>query len=948
MRKSLKLLIFFISITGVVHAGSFQNPHVINFNKQQYGGSNKNWSIAMDNNGYTYIGNSIGLIEFDGVSWQLYNSPNGFAVRCIAVDEDNRIYTGGYRELGYWERNNLGRLQYHSLTSMVEDHFPKNEEFWHVFVIDNKVYFQSFSGIYIYADGKFSVVRINGFITNAAVVDNELLIALVSDGIYRITEDNYSPVLKGEFFTGKSITFIEKLSKSKFLLGTESSGFYIYYSETGSHNIWAGELHQSFIRNNINNALRTKDGHTIVGTILEGIKVLDEEGRLVQNINIQTGLQSNTVHFMRCDPEGNIWVASDKGVDFISFSSNKSYTVYRHPELGAVYSAALLDGILYAGTNQGVFHRKWENRNEPFKLVPGTQRQVWDCEIIDNQLLVGHNSGTFLIQNQEAQMISNHAGGYSITKIPDHPNHLLQSTYNDLVVFSRKNNRWQADHTIKGFSDLIRFVEFDHRNNLWASHLYQGIYKIRLNEALDSAVQVTHFGKESKIWRQGASIRTFSVENRVVFTNEDSIYTYDDLKDAIVPYTFLNNHLGEYTSAFFIASGPDHHYWFMNSSGIALFRILGTDVEKIKEFPLALFRKEMIPKEENLIPLNQKTGLLCLENGFALLDATSPESGSEIEHKQLHIREIEIRGPEGDAEAVSPFNSQLTIPYNRNNIVLRYSFPLLSSEKISYQYKIEGLNSEWTEPVKYPEFVINRIPPGHYTISVRANNSWGNTSQTHELSFTVNPPWYRSTLAFIIYALIFGGLIFLGKHITIKRVKMNEKHKNVEKERELIQLRNEKLQSELSFKSRELANSTMGIIKKNEFLISLKEKLKRHKEQLGTRYPDKYYNELIKKIDSNITGDDDWKMFEYNFNLAHETFLQSLKTEYPDLTPSDLRLCAFLRINLTSKEIAPLLGISVRGVENHRYRVRKKLDLSPDKDLTDFILTFQNGNGQPG
>jgi len=385
----------------------------------------------------------------------------------------------------------------------------------------------------------------------------------------------------------------------------------------------------------------------------------------------------------------------------------------------------------------------------------------------------------------------------------------------------------------------------------------------------------------------------------------------------------------------------------MNSAGIALFRILGTDVEKIKEFPMSLFRSEMIPKEENLIPLNQKTGLLCLENGFALLDATSPESGSEIENKQLHIRKIEIRGQEGDAEAVSPFNSRLRIPYNKNNIALRYSFPLYSSEKISYQYKIEGLNNEWTEPVKYPEFVINRIPAGDYTIRVRATNSWGNTSQTHELSFTVNPPWYRSTLAIMAYALIFSGLIFLGKYITVKRVKMNEKHKNEEKEKELIQLRNEKLQSELSFKSRELATSTMGIIKKNEFLISLKEKLKRHKEQLGTRYPDKYYNELIKKIDSNITGDDDWKTFEYNFNLAHETFLQSLKSEYPDLTPSDLRLCAFLRINLTSKEIAPLLGISVRGVENHRYRVRKKLDLSPDTDLTDFILTFQNGNDHP-
>jgi DNA-binding CsgD family transcriptional regulator len=133
------------------------------------------------------------------------------------------------------------------------------------------------------------------------------------------------------------------------------------------------------------------------------------------------------------------------------------------------------------------------------------------------------------------------------------------------------------------------------------------------------------------------------------------------------------------------------------------------------------------------------------------------------------------------------------------------------------------------------------------------------------------------------------------------------------------------------------------MIKKNEFLMSLKEKLKHQKELLGTRYPDKYYSEIIKKIDDHISGEDEWKIFEHNFNQAHETFLQTLKEKYPQLTPGDLRLCAFLRINLTSKEIAPLLGISVRGVENHRYRLRKKLGLSPDTDLTEFILSFRDG-----
>ena len=95
----------------------------------------------------------------------------------------------------------------------------------------------------------------------------------------------------------------------------------------------------------------------------------------------------------------------------------------------------------------------------------------------------------------------------------------------------------------------------------------------------------------------------------------------------------------------------------------------------------------------------------------------------------------------------------------------------------------------------------------------------------------------------------------------------------------------------------------------------------------------------MKKIDENIASHDDWKTFETNFERAHEEFIMKLKTAYPKLTPSDLRLCAYLRMNLSSKEIAPLLGISVRGLENHRYRLRKKMGLDVDANLNEVMMS---------
>lgn len=916
---------------------------IINFNKHDYDGANKNWSIGFDSEGYTYFGNSIGLIEFDGVSWHINPSSNGFAIRSIAVDKHNRIFTGGYREIGYWQRNNTGKLEYTSLTEQVEHFFAKNEEFWHIFIIGEKVYFQSFSGIYVFSNNQFRFIKIDGFITVSAVVNDEFVIALQFNGLYKIKNHKYVPFLVSDFFRDKSINFFSGYHlKDHYLIGTESHGLFLYDAASGKHVEWAPEQTGFFVRNNINNGIRKSDGTIIIGTILNGIKIFSSDGREKQHLTIHTGLQSNTVHSLACDSSENIWVASDKGLDFISFSSTSSYSMFRNDFPGALYSAAIHKGIFYAGTNQGLFSKKWNDPNDPFKLVQGTQRQVWDCKVIDGTLFVGHNSGTFTVDNGQAAKISEHSGGYSITRIPDRPNHLLQSTYTDLVVYEKSNGQWQFSHTVKGFNDLIRFVEFDHRNNLWASHLFHGLYKIRLNERLDSTLLVKHYGKNSVLWRQGSSIKAFKVEGRIVFTNNDSLYTYDDLNDAIVPYKFLNRNLGNYASSFLIVEAPDNRYWFINDSGIAQFRIKQNNIEKIKEFPITLFQNDLIPREENIVPIDAQKAILCLENGYALLDAEAEDSGQRITLESLKIREIVAYSRSGNKKNLSPYRGKISIPFARNNLSLRYSFPLYSAEIIRYQYKIEGLTNEWSEPSEKPAFVIDRIPTGEYTIKVRGTNKWQKSSKVHTLLLEVKPPWYRSIPALIIYALLFLGLFFLGRHITIKRVKLNEKHKREEKERELIRLRNEKLQSELSFKSSQLANSTLEMIKKNEFLMSLKDKLNYQKKQLGHRFPDKYHSELIKKIDDNISGDDNWKVFEQNFNLAHETFLQSIKSEFPELTPSDLRLCAFLRINLTSKEIAPLLGISFRGVENHRYRLRKKLGLSPETDLTAFILSFQN------
>ena len=150
-----------------------------------------------------------------------------------------------------------------------------------------------------------------------------------------------------------------------------------------------------------------------------------------------------------------------------------------------------------------------------------------------------------------------------------------------------------------------------------------------------------------------------------------------------------------------------------------------------------------------------------------------------------------------------------------------------------------------------------------------------------------------------------------------------------------MKIKNEQLAQDVDSKNRELAVSTMSLIKKDELLALIKEDLKNAPE-----ITNKSVKSVITTITKNINKEDSWNIFKEAFDNADNDFLKKVKQDHPTLTPNDLRLCAYLRLNLSSKEIAPLLNISVRSVEIKRYRLRKKMNLDHEQGLVEYILSF--------
>jgi DNA-binding CsgD family transcriptional regulator len=907
---------------------------VVSFNKITYQADRQNWSVSAASNGFVYFANHQGLLQFDGTNWQLYQLPNKTILRAVKVCNDSVIYTSGYMEMGYWKSNKFGQLQYHSLSGKAKNNFTKNTEFWNIAVTDSFVYFHSFSSVLVYHADTVTQVELPHFISVMNKVNNKVLAAVRDVGIFEINGISPEPLIKGDFFQNKLVQFLIPFQNNQLLIGTASHGIFLWNGNEIRQ--WNSQWTDYFIKNELNRGFFSQNGNVVVGTITDGIVVFDENGNLRAKINTQNGLSNNTVLGIETDEWQNLWLALDDGIGFISLNQNNGFATEKIPGVGAIYSTAIFEGKIYLGTNQGLFMKSMDSEEDDFSMVEQTQGQVWDCQIIGENLWVGHNTGTFKINGGKIQKISNQAGGFIIKPDPKNPDLLIQGTYNDLVVYKKTGDTFNFRNQINGFSDLVRYIEIDHLGNIWASHLHRGLFKITTDDNRETVKDVVYFGE--KQFTKNQTVNVFKVENRIVFTTGNQIYTYDDLNDTILVHTALNNALEEYATAHRIVEAPNHYYWFITKKSIGLFSVLHDSVTKVKEFPVSLFSDTpLVDGFENIFPTDENTAFLCLQNGIANLDASGPDTINILSQFSPVLRQFDIFSNSEKVISLALNSNKIRIKNKFQNIRLRFSFPYLSELPVLFQYQLAGLTSEWAVPTTNAEFRFERLPAGKYLLKVKVVDPWANESQVFTIPFEVLPAWYASTFAMIFYLLLLAVVLMLFRRWGIRMTKRKQQQQQEEKEKEIIRLRNAKLRDEIEHKSKELASSTMSIIKKNEFLMDLKEIISKHKSELGSRYPDKYYNFLNKKIDENISNQDDWQVFENNFKRAHEQFFEKMKTAYPQLTQSDLRLCAYLHMNLSSKEIAPLLGISFRGVENHRYRLRKKMNLEHDENLVDII-----------
>ena len=283
-------------------------------------------------------------------------------------------------------------------------------------------------------------------------------------------------------------------------------------------------------------------------------------------------------------------------------------------------------------------------------------------------------------------------------------------------------------------------------------------------------------------------------------------------------------------------------------------------------------------------------------------------------------------------------NTTIKIPNTAKNISFNFfDFDFRASKM--YEYKLLPNQNEWKEIENQSSIQFTNLSSGKYILQLKRNDDIEKT-----VSFEILPPWYLSTMAKLIYLVLVFTLLYLLNKYYERKLTGEKQRFQLENERLVhehqIQLENQRLHSENQIKNKELANATLQLVQKNEILQDIKDELIEIRKTGDHTLTGKDFQMFMKQINENLTTKSDKKLFDMSFNDVHEVFLSKLKKEYPDLSSDDLKLATYLRMNLASKDIAPLFNISLRGLENKRYRLRKKMHLPTETDVNDFFVNY--------
>jgi len=959
----MKYFYLFIFILIVSVAGKAQNPiglpQINNFSAIDYKGGNQNWDIQQDKAGIMYFANNEGLLTYNGQNWAIYPVPSNTVVRSVKIDSDGKIYVGAQNDMGYFYPNQKGVLKYTSLKYLIPKADTSFNDVWNISVFNNRIFFRTTTKVFELFKGKIITFNSSPGWLFLGDCDKQLFVQERTGELKIFEGNNWNTIC---VLPNKAlVTSIAHYGKDTLLIATLKDGLFLLSGNKLS-NMATGV--DDLLKNVRINTLQAIDANLYaIGSAFSGCFIVDRRGKLIENLSSLQTLQKNNVRSLYLDHDKNIWLGLDDGISFIAFNSAIKQIYPDANKQSSTYAVRVFNQKLYIGTSDAVFAlpinpnvKDLSYSNGSFIEVKNTKGQVWSLNEVDGHLLFGNEDGSYLINDYAASQLYNYPGTWLFQPLSlNNPSpNIIAGTYEGLHLLSYTNGSFVDKAHIDGLVETLRFLAIDYvRNTIWSSHPYRGVYKINLTADNKKIAGYTLYTQKDGL-PSSLHNYVFNIKGRNVVATINGIYEYNYKTNRFAQSQyfypmFKNNELQ------YLNQDKDGNIWFIGNKKVGVI-----DFDKnprSKAFSIVYFPEltsKVLAGFENIYPYDEENIFIGSNKGVFHLNYKQYQST----RNQLNILlgQVKVIGDKDSVifggyfkkgnliQASQDKDSIPSLPHSFNSYHFEFSTTLFEQHSnIEFSYQLVGFDKQWSAWNSKSEKEYTNLGYGTYTFRVKARTNLGNESKYISYTFEIKPAWYQTYWAYLLYVLMLIGAIYSLVKWQQKKHEKKEIHLRYihqleleHSENEIVALRNDKLEADVNFKNKELATTTMHLVQRGKLLAKIKEGLMLTKDAELVNKQEELIK-VLKLINEAERSDSDWDHFAIHFDQVHSNFLTKLKNKFPDLSQNDLKMCAYLKMNLSSKEIAQLLSVTIRAVEVSRYRLRKKLTLPSSINLFDYI-----------
>lgn len=893
-------------------------PFFTSYSKSDHHGDNQTWSITQTDTGELFFANNRYLLNYNGANWRKFQLPQKTVIRSV-IYHNGKVYCGTHKNFGFWKEQSSGEFRFTSISDG-KRLFPdeQGEDIWRIFKWGKFICFQTFTRLFLYDEVKNTIgqIRFPSNITYSYLIDDKLFCSAVNGNIYVFEENAKEFQLVCSLPENAGVVHAIHLIDNVLWIFTYKDGVYQFHNNRLKK--WDHSFNQ-LLKDYLVNTVVFYRNLLIFGTVNNGVLIFNTEKQTYYFLNKEKGLPNNTVLSNLIDKEENIWFGLENGLLHLELNSPIKQFNDQKGILGGVHDITFNDEKFWLATNHGLF-----TYDDAMKKVGGISGLIWSLTPIDDELICGANDGTYSISMGNIRKINNITGGWKFKKVIG-TQYYVQSTYTGLYLYQKKNAEW-VSRKISKMSKPMRDISLVIPNYVFASGEQSGLYAFRYNEEFSKVDEKDLLKNLPHLKNENCFI--VNIKQRPYFLIGNQWFEFNTLDDKLYPCKKFNDEFPETKEAYTL---NDEQFITVTENSLFINKVLPDGTINKQPLPKRYYYGKLIPLFSCFKIIHDEI-FIGMDDGFLVF-------------KQHQLNPKKILHPNIQLWLNNkPISSEKEIPLEKNSLILELSSGKYGFQSPIYFYDID--KEQVKRPVDDQKIDLTMLTSGKYKITIYqfVDNTFLPVVSTQ---LVIENPWYLSFWfgMVLLFSLVLAFYIYrrfqLIKHQNALRLAAEEAKFQSEieilkqkEETEKAKLLLEKKSIEIDFKSKtnELAAKALMLSKYQEW----EEEIKKLASTTTDENIKKKLNSLIRKNPLQK----EWEVFESNVNVVHQDFITRLLKAYPNLTPKDIQLAVLLRMNLSSKEIAPIMSITPRGVEIHRYRLRKKILLDKDENLAKFFINF--------